>query len=196
MANLKLASAAKSKASSPDELYDTLPETSQDVWDMIGRQGFRPDRDESLQWWAYATQGDDKIGPKPTLSDLATAVQEFVDKKDSGKSKTNGSEPQVEKLPANSKGDKYLPGMEPVVDKEIAAAAGKYHAVKTERCDLSRQEKVAKDELAEVCHRKKALFKVDPDNTLAKIYRCGDLVIRMENKLEEKITTEIVDSED
>ena len=187
--NGNLASAATTKAGTPQELYDTLNETQQEVWDLIGHLGFRPERDENLQWWALAINGDDKIGPKPTLSDLAEAVQEFINAKEQGEA------PKAEKLKADSKGNRYLEGMEPVVDPEIAAAAGKYHAIKTERCELTAKEVSAKDELAEVCHRKPQLFKVDPDNSKEKIYKVGDLVIRIANEVKEKITTEIVEAE-
>lgn len=197
MANNKLASAATTKAATPDELYDTLNETQQAVWDLIGSMGFRPDRDEELKWWALARVGDDKIGPKPTLSDLAEAVQKFVSEKEAAGSNGNGSAPKAEKLKVNPGNKKqYLDGMEPVVDPEIAAAAGKYHALKTERVALLKEELVAKDELAELCHNKPELFKADPDNTKEKIYKIGDLLIRMANEIKEKITTEIVESED
>lgn len=171
----------------PNELYDTLDDTGQQVWDLIGRMGFRPDKDEENRWFALAVTGDKKIGPKPTLSDLAEAVQEAVNSSDDADN--------VMKIPADSKGNRYFEGMEPVVDAEIAAAAGKYHSIKMERCELSRQETVAKDELAEVCHRKLGLFKADPDNTKERIYKVGDLVIRIANEVKEKISTEIVDAE-
>lgn len=186
-----LASAATSKAKAPDELYDTLPEASQGVWDMIGHLGFRPDRDEKMEWYALAVTGDEKIGPKPTLSDLAEAVQASVSAKE------NGEPPKAEKLKTNPGNKKqYLDGMEPIVDPEIAAAAGKYHAIKTERCELSNQEKVAKTELAEVVHRKPELFKVDPSNTKEKIYKVGDLVVRISNEIKENISTEIAQEEE
>lgn len=169
----------------PNELYDSLDTAGQQAWDHIGRLGFRPERDEENRWVALSMTGDDKVGPKPTISDLAEAVQEFV-----------GEDGKVIKIPADSKGNRYFEGMEPVVDAEIAAAAGKYHSIKMERCDLSNQEKVAKSELVEVCHRKPELFKVDPDNTLEKIYKVGDLVIRIEKEITEKITTEVVESGD
>lgn len=190
----KLASAATSKAKTPDELYDTLNETQQEVWDLIGHLGFKPRRDENLQWWADATQSEGVIGPKATQSDLAEAVQKFVSDRDGEKADTDA--PKVEKLKENSKGDRYLDGMEPIVDPEIAAAAGAYHAIKTERCQLTAQEVSAKDVLAEVCHRKKELFKADPDNTNHKIYKVGDITVRVANEFKEKITTEIVEVED
>jgi hypothetical protein len=81
--------------------------------------------------------------------------------------------------------------MEPVVDSEIASAAGKYHSIKTDRVNMLNKETQAKEELVDICHRKRHLFKADPDNTNAKIYKCGDLVIRMENEVKEKISTAI-----
>lgn len=171
----------RKSADTPDEIYDTLSQTDQDAFDAISRVGFRPDRDEKLRWFALSTTADKKIGPKPTLSDLAIAVQEAAPDADSN----------VIKLPTNSKGDRFLEGMEPIVDAEIAKAAGEYHALKNEHGDATRRLKTAKDDLAVICHSKKDLFKTDPENTADKIYKVGDIVIRMHNEFTEKITTEL-----
>ena len=176
--------ATKKSAAVPDELYDTLNTEEQQAWDLIGSLGFRPDRDNDLRWHALAIQGDQKIGPSATIFDLAAVVQATVGGDDSMKIK------------ADSKGNRYLEGMEPVVDAEIATAAGNYHAIKSERCALTTREVAAKEALVEVCHRKKDLFKADPDNTNAKIYKVGDLVVRIANEFKEKISTEIVELED
>jgi chaperonin cofactor prefoldin len=182
--------AAKKSAGEPNDLYDKLTTDEQQIFDSIDAKGFRPERDESLRWHALATNGDDKVGPAPTLSDLAIDVDQYLEAagelEDAAK---------VTKIKEDSRGNRYLDGMEPVVDQEIAAAAGKYHAIKTERVALTTKEVAAKDELAEVCHRKKEFFKVDPDNTNAKIYKVGDLVVRIQNEFKEKISTEIVESE-
>lgn len=182
---------AVTTAEVPDELYDALNEDEQLIFDGIAAKGFRPERDENLRWYALATQGDQKVGPNPTISDLAIAVDRVLD---AAGELADGE--KVTKIKEDSKGNRYLDGMEPVVDQEIAAAAGKYHAIKTERCEFTRQETVAKDELAEVVHRKLSLFKVDPDNTKEKIYKVGDLVIRIANEVKEKISTEIIDTAD
>lgn len=175
---------ATAASAAPDELYDTLNTDEQQAWDIIGQHGFRPDRDSELRWHALAINGDQKIGPEPTISDLAQSVLVSI-----------GDEAAI-KIKADSKGNRYLDGMEPIVDQEIASAAGAYHAIKTERCALTTKEVAAKDALAEVCHRKKELFKADPDNTNAKIYKVGDLVIRIQNEFKEKITTEITELDD
>jgi len=94
-------------------------------------------------------------------------------------------------LDADPDGNRYLPGAEEIVDKEIAAAAGEYHSIKTDRVALLAKEIDAKEFLADVCHKKKDLFKTDPDNTDSKIYRVGRLIIRVKNEWKEQITTEI-----
>lgn len=199
---------AKAK-SEPNELYDKLSQTGQDVWDLIGSHGFRPDQNEKKEWIALATQGDDIIGPCESLSALGTAVEQHVKAKakaDSAKKpdkkvkeaadKTNSPvEPgaKLHKIAEDHKGNRYLPGQEPIVDSEIAAAAGKYHAIKIDRCNLTTKEVAAKEELIDICHRKKHLFKADPENTNAKIYKVGDLVVRIQNEVKEKVTTEVVE---
>lgn len=180
--------AAEKVAKMPNELYDNLSEAEQTIYDLIGSMGFRPDRDEkTLEWVALSISGDKKIGPKPTLSDLAEAVQA---------EQPEDAPDKVKKIKADTRGNRYFEGMEPIVDQEIADAAGKYHAIKTERCELTTKEVAAKDELAEVCHRKPHLFKVDPDNSREKIYKVGDLVVRIANEIKEKITTEVVTADD
>jgi len=97
----------------------------------------------------------------------------------------------VVELAANSKGQVYLPGQAPIVDQQIADAAGKYHAIKTERVALTAKETAARDELVAICHIKPELFTSDPDNTNSKIYKVGDLVVRISEEKKEKITTEV-----
>lgn len=46
----------------------------------------------------------------------------------------------------------YLPGTAPIVNQELAAAIGKYHAFKTDHASLTQQLKDAKDELIATCH--------------------------------------------
>lgn len=175
-------------AAVPNELYDSLSTDDQSIFDRIAAKGFRPDRGEDLRWYALAMQAMKRS--VPTISDLAIDVDKFLEA-----SGDLAEGDKVIKIPTDSKGNRYFEGMEPVVDGEIAAAAGNYHAIKTERCALTTREVAAKDELAEVCHRKRDLFKADPDNTNAKIYKVGDLVIRVANEIKEKISTEIIEAE-
>lgn len=170
--------AVTTSAAEPNEMYDTLDASGQKFWDLIGSLGFRPDKDEKDRWIALSMKGDDKFGPCTTLADLAEEVQAFADKADETL------------LTEDHKGNPYLPGAEEVVDKQIAAAAGKYHSVKMERCELSRQETVAKDELVEICHAKRHLFKADPENSNSKIYRAGGIIVRIKNEWTEKIETQ------
>jgi hypothetical protein len=174
----------------PYELYDALSATEQEVFDLIGSLGFRPDKNDDGKWIGLALAGDDILGPVKKLSQLAEAAQKHV--------ASNGvhipaaaDEDSETLIEEDTRGNRYLPGTEPIVDKEIAAAAGKYHALKTERVELLAKELDAKDELIGICHTKSELFKPDPDNSNAKIYKVGDLVVRIQNEWKEKITTEI-----
>jgi hypothetical protein len=173
---------ATKKAEQPNELYDSLDETARSVWDLIGSMGYRPDRDDkTLEWYALAMQGDDKIGPKPTLSDLAEAVQAAVPE----------NKDNVIKIKQDSKGQQYLDGQEPELDPELAAAAGDYQAYKIDRVNLQKKESVSKEKLEEVVKRKKHLFKTDPNNSNDKIFEITpDFRIRIGKEWTEKITTE------
>lgn len=192
--NSNLASAATSKANTPDELYDTLSETQQEVWDMVGHLGFRPDRDENLKWFALAINGDEQIGPKPTLSDLAEAVQKFVNERDAGKTNGNGSAPQVEKLKADSKGNRFLEGMEPVVDKDLAAAITTEYADKRAWNDAGKKKKESKMALEAMAKAKRELFRPDPDNSDSLIYRAGDILCRIKKDFTVNVKTEEIKS--
>ena len=190
-----LASAATTKAATPDELYDTLNETQQEVFDLIGSMGFRPDRDEDNRWFALARIGDAKVGPKATLSDLAEAVQKFL--ADSASSANgNGDAPviQAEKLTQNSKGDKYLPGMEPVVDKDLAAAITTEFADKRAWNDAGKKKKESKMALEAMAKAKRELFRPDPDNSDSLIYRAGDILCRIKKDFTVAVKTEEIKS--
>lgn len=103
-------------------------------------------------------------------------------------------EPGEIELDADSKGNRYMPGMAPKVNQELTDAVGKYHAIKTERVALTRKETDAKDELKVVAARHANLFVPDPDNSDSMIYRAGDLILRKKITHEEKFMTEIADS--
>lgn len=104
------------------------------------------------------------------------------------------SEGMVE-LKADSRGNTYMPGMEPQVNQELTNAVGKYHAIKTERVALTRKETEARDELKVAAERHANLFVPDPDNSDCVIYRAGDLVCRKKTTHEEKYVTEIADGD-
>jgi hypothetical protein len=179
--------ATKQKATQPDDLYDKLKPTEQEVYDLIGSMGFRPDRDEkTLEWYALAMQGDQKIGPKPTLSDLAEAVQAAVpDTKDN-----------VVKLKQDHKGNTYFEGMEPIVDEQLAAAALEEFADKEAWNLAGKKKKKSKDALEAIAAAKRHLFRPDPDNSNSLIYRVGGIEISIEKEFKTKVKTRRIDDED
>lgn len=182
-------------AKEPQEIYDDLSQNEQDTFDRIAATGWKPV--PAGRGWKAEKEGQDDIGPFPTLSELETAIGPDADVSVEENDDSLLDEPsdlhegKVIKIPADSNGNRFFEGMEPVVDSEIASAAGKYHSIKTDRVNLLNKETQAKEELVDLCHRKRHLFKADPENTNAKIYKCGDLVIRMENEVKEKISTSI-----
>jgi hypothetical protein len=195
---------ATKKAQSPTEIYDELSQDEQDTFDRIAATGFKPE--PSGRGWKAVNANGDTIGPCPTLSELETeTVDEPVaenstsdedEKEETDDVETEDETPggKLHKIAADSRGNQFLPGQEPIVDSEIAAAAGKYHAIKIDRCNLTTKEVAAKEDLIDICHRKKHLFKADPENTNAKIYKVGDLVVRIQNEFKEKVTTEVAET--
>ena len=105
------------------------------------------------------------------------------------------AESETVELKADSRGNRYMPGMEPQVNKELTDAVGKYHAIKTERVALTRKEIEARDELKVAAERHANLFVPDPDNSDCMVYRAGDLICRRKTTHEEKFVTEIADGD-
>lgn len=182
-----------------------------DKIDTLKQNGWRVEKLDS-GFSAYEIHGDRKIGPATSIAALHTIVMKEIGNKfdledeaiaenstsDEGENEatlSNDIDAGHIELDADSKGDRYLPGTAPLVNQELTAAIGKYHAIKTERIQLTNQEKDTKDELIAMCHLHENLFAADPDNTDSKIYRAGDLIARLSIKKEEKITTEIATDE-
>lgn len=188
-------------AKEPQEIYDDLSQDEQDIHDHIAEQGWKPIA--AGRGWKADNADGSSVGPFPTLAELESAVfeainnipAEAIDAVEQEDVETEDESPggKLHRIAADSQGNRYLPGTEPVVDSEIAAAAGKYHAIKVDRCNLTTKEVAAKEELIDICHRKKHLFKADPENTNAKIYKVGDLVVRIQNEFKEKVSTEVVE---
>jgi len=89
-------------------------------------------------------------------------------------------EPSVEvELDEDHKGNSYLPGVKPVVDQQIADAAGKYFADNTDWKDAGKRRTDSKNALDAIVAIKKHLFHEDPDNTRSLIYKAGGLTIRI-----------------
>lgn len=196
---------ATKRADAPNNFYDSLSQPEQDAFDRSGACGFRPERDENGRWIGLSTTADDRLGPFPTIEELAIAAEKFfeanggkaiqeADLEDSAA--TPEDEPQqqggnVVKIKQNAKGQQYLDGQEPEIDPEVATAAGEYHSFKMERVNLQNKEKVAKEKLIAVVNRKKHLFETDPDNSNAKIYEISpELRVRAQKDWTESITTE------
>lgn len=183
------AATRKAKAEQPDELYDKLSTTEQEVFDLIGTMGFRPDRDEDMRWHALARIGDAKIGPVATLSDLAEKVSEFLNSDSSG-----GGASKVEKLKTDSKGNRYLDGMEPVVDRDLADAIVAEYTDKRAWNDAGKKKKESKMALEAMVRAKRDLFRPDPDNSDSLIYRAGDILCRIKKDFTVSVKTEEIKS--
>lgn len=193
-----LASAATTKARTPDELYDSLGEPGQALWDQIVALGFRPEKDEHGNWWGLSINGDDKLGPFESLSVLTQEVTRHTALPEPLTEPPGVDEPEPEKqggnvvkIKQNSTGQQYLEGQEPELDSELASVSGEYQALKIDRVNLQKKESVAKENLEQVVKRKKHLFKTDPDNTNDRIYEITpEFRIRIGKEFTETITTE------
>jgi hypothetical protein len=184
-------------AKEPNKLYDGLSQTAQDTFDAISSYGFRPDKNDAGDWVALETQGDRVVGPVQMLSTLLGEVQRLVtgvSSLDEIEDAAIDTEIELEEDPS-SPGKRYLPGTGPIVDQQLADAAGKYHALNRGWKDAGKLRKDAKTELGAICGLKKHLFKPDPDNTNSLIYRAGGLTIRLGEEKKETLEVEIEDAE-
>lgn len=191
MAKTKTATAAD-----PNEFYDSLDQTSQDTWDAIASHGWRPGHSEESGEF-FAVKGEDTLGPFNRLSDmLATVQNRETGSENEIASESEESEPadaddslEVE-LDEDHKGNTYLPGAKPVVDRQLADAAGKYFADNTEWKDAGKKRTDSKSALDAIVATKRHLFYEDPDNTKSMIYKAGGLIIRIAKEQKTVVSVE------
>lgn len=180
----KGSNAAKS-AEAPNDEYDQLSESAQQLWDQIGALGFTPDKTDDGKWVALSQHDDTKIGPCESLSVLSGEVLRHVGELSSD---------EIE-IYEDAKGPR-LPGIPLVADQQIVTAAGKFKAISNEWSDKGKERKTALDELKAICNAKPHLFKPDPNNSNAKIYHAGGMTIRIKNDMKQKVEVDLDESED
>lgn len=99
-------------------------------------------------------------------------------------------------LDSDHKGDRYLPGAAPIVNKKLTDAVLKYHAVKMERVAMTAQETAAKAEMIMVAKMHEDLYVTDPKKPKTKVYQAGDVISRMKIIEDEEFTTEEIKHDD
>jgi len=190
---------AVKKAVEPNELYDSLNQTGQDVWDLIGSKGFRPDQNAEKQWIALDTNGDDIVGPCESLSALASAVDQHIGNAASPSiddAETNFDEEEkpkkhkLQKLPQGSTDAPFLAGMAPTVNKQLANAIIAQHKAKMARVEATAEETKQNKNMAVVGTLHKGLYQADPSQPGSKVFRVGKITSRLIHTEEEKFVTE------
>ncbi len=94
----------------------------------------------------------------------------------------------------DARGNRYLPGTEPVLVKELVDAAKAYETVKRARMKLTAEEKEKKDELINITHKHKDHFTVDEEGKL--IYHAAGITIIRTIEEVEKIKTKLDGTDD
>lgn len=96
------------KAAEPNELYDSLSPESQQIWDEIGSNGYKPEKGAAGLWFARKAgqEPKDAIGPCDHISVLLTLVKDQVAK--------DGPPPASDETPSTR-----LPGMEEPAIEEL-----------------------------------------------------------------------------
>src|SRR5262245_3731204 len=126
----------------PKDLYDTLTQAEQDLWDQIGKLGYAPEKGSTGLW--LAKKGKVTVGPAGSINALLDRVKEDV-----AEAKEFGPDPDEELevesdddvaseeadegvrgpvdvetvLTEDHKGNPYLPGAEEIVDQQLKDAA-------------------------------------------------------------------------
>lgn len=174
---------AVKKAVEPNELYDSLNQTGQDVWDLIGSKGFRPDQNAEKQWIALDTNGDDIVGPCESLSALASAVDQHIGNAASPSiddAETNFDE---EEKPKKHKLQKLPQGS---TLQDVAVWSDIKHLGYSAEKDVdglwTAYEIEGEDD--------KGLYQADPSQPGSKVFRVGKITSRLIHTEEEKFVTE------
>lgn len=207
---------ATQAAAEPQDFYDTLGETGQALWDQIGIRGYKPEKTDEGFIATKISDPSEVIGPLPYLGSLSMAVREAVgdpltddepefvgeafegevvedEETDTLVAEGPVTDPPVIELTEDHRGNTFLPGAGPIVDEQLAKAAGDYFARNSEWKDAGEKRKAAKDNLSTIAEMKKDLFKPDPDNSNSLIYHAGGMLIRIARETKQNVTVEIED---
>jgi len=177
---------ATAAVAEPDELYDSLSQDGQDEWDAIGTFGFKPEKGAAGLWFARkpGQEAKDAIGPADSLQVLHEMV------------KANApSNPDEVEIMETAKGPR-LPSIPLVADQQILDAAGKAKAINEEWKQKGKERKEAYDNLKAICHAKSQLFTRDPNNSNAKIYQAGGILIRLKDVHKKQVEVELLEDDD
>jgi hypothetical protein len=196
----------------PADLYDTLTQSDQDVFDRIGTLGYIPEQGNSGLWLAKKRADPKRIavGPANNLKDLLSRIQdeiaeekEFDNDVDSGEMDDSESVDLVDYSNAeptadSPAGDGYLfPGMKPTQQKAVPALATailNYESYKRERMDALAKEVEAKTEVVGLMRANKDALAFDP-KTGIRSYRVNDYIEELVPG-EEKLKSRRVSDED
>lgn len=181
--------AATVETGEPNEFYDSLSQEAKDQWDAIGILGYTPDKGAAGLWFARKSgqKAAEAIGPADSLQSLKLQVKDFEDNKPD----ENGN---IE-LKEDSKGQAYIPGTAPIVNKDLVAAARDHFNKKTTRMEWTDKEKEAKDHLDYISRQNENLFTVDPD-TGKKTYIAGDIEVEWAHEIKDNFKTRLVTKDD
>jgi len=97
---------------------------------------------------------------------------------------------EVVEVTEDHKGNRFFEGFGPVVDVQLAEAAGRFHADNNDWKEAGKRRKESQTALDAVVEIKRDLFKQDPDNTHSLIYHAGGLLIRIAKESKTKVTVE------
>ncbi len=192
----------------PNEVYDELSLDDQDRFDRIAAGGFTPVPDGAR--WSATKDGERVAGPVPSLEELEEAIAIVpgaewrrsdvpsagvrVEAGPSGiadnSTSDEGEKEATVEIDEDHKGNTYLPGVKPVVDQQLADAAGAFHADDVAWSEAGKKRKASQAAISAIAELKRGLFRPDPDNSNSLIYHAGGLKIRIAKESKTKVTVE------
>ena len=197
----------------PADLYDSLSQEGQDVFDSIALLGYTPEQGMAGLWFARkpGALAKDAIGPADSLQALHSIVKEKVtpgaptndvlDEDEHGdvileNVSEDLNDPEMIELEDDGAGNKYLPGTGPKVIKALAFAIRNYDEIKLQRVELSGREGKAKKDLKLVLKKYERFLETD-EETGEKFYVVGKVRGKIAIKKEEVFLTDhVVEEED
>jgi hypothetical protein len=185
-------------ATEPNEFYDTLSPTEQEVYDLIGSHGFRADKTDDGEWIGLSINGDETVGPFDSLSDLAYVCARKTtsdeDEKDAKPDdEADGFELTNDPPKTHKVKQALLPGTENAVLQDLRNAILGYRATTMEILELQSQQKDEKKLVVALMHKFEDELQTDKE-TGFKFYQVETVRAVLEKVEKEELKTEKVEN--
>lgn len=175
------------------EGYDKLSQDAQDIWDEICALGWRVEKQKN-GFLAQKMQGEGTAGPCDLLAALLGEVLNAGSSKKGASrasAKPDESDIKTTKLEADSKGNRYLSGQEPIVHKDLGEEILVYRATTMEILELQATQRVQKANMLGLMH--KYIDDLETDEAGTRFYTAVDIICELVVNETESLKTRVVE---